>query len=133
MINLCLLIIKMSEQKLPSWLQSHKDQVSTGHLKKQIKLNNNNINFQDDDLNTLLHKNLFTLVLNTWDRLIWILSNIETLFKYGADPYIKNKDGKTPYDLILLIPDFVDVEYNVRDVVLNIYLKYYSHHVEDVD
>ena len=132
MINLCLLIIKMSEQKLLSWLQSYKDQASTGHLKKQIKLNNNNINFQDDDLNTLLHKNLFRLVLDKWDRLIWILSNIETLFKYGADPYIKNKDGETPYDLISQIPDFVDVEYNVRDVVSNIYSKYYSHH-EDVD
>ena len=104
------------------WLNSDYHDASTGHLKKII-INkfNNDINGKFNNGNTILHQNGYELVNDTWDKLIWIYSNIEAMYKYGANPYIKNNSNKSFYDLINEIP-----EKYIRQNVLNIHNRYYK-------
>tara|TARA_B100001094_G_C18157941_1_gene787583 strand:- start:1628 stop:1957 length:330 start_codon:yes stop_codon:yes gene_type:complete len=105
-----------------NWINSDYQETSTGHLKQIIKNKlNNNINGKFSNGNTILHQNGYILVNDTWERLICIYSNIETCYKYGGNPYIKNKINKSFYDLINDIP-----EKYIRQNIINIHNKYYK-------
>lgn len=104
------------------WINSDYNDFSTGHLKQIIKNTfNYDINGKFSNGNTILHQNGYELVNDTWDILISIYRNIETMYKYGGNPYIKNNSNKSFYDLINEIP-----EKYIKQNVLNIHNRYYK-------
>ena len=105
-----------------NWINSDYHDKSTGHLKNIIiDKFNYNINGKFSNGDTILHQNGYELVNDTWIKLISIYNNIETIYKYGGDPYIKNNNNKSFYDLINEIP-----EKYIKQNVLNIHNRYYK-------
>ncbi len=71
-----------------------KSPMSEDHLFRFIFEYGCDINYTDDDGNTLLHR----VVLNDMDS-SFSEQHIRFRIKYGADPYIRNKKGESVYDL----------------------------------